>query len=134
MVGELVGEMKTDNAFLLTEALKEKKTESALLLLRNQLDHGEDPIKILGLIAWQFRTLWEVKHYQAQKYGVQKIAEKMGAKPFLVEKAMQYTKNFDLSNLQKGMKCLLETDRKLKTSGKDPQGALETLLLQICSG
>ena len=47
---------------------------------------------------------------------------------------MQYTKNFDLSNLQKGMKCLLETDRKLKTSGKDPQGALETLLLQICSG
>ena len=134
MVGELVGEMKTDNAFLLTEALKEKKTESALLLLRNQLDHGEDPIKILGLIAWQFRTLWEVKHYQAQNYGVQKIAEKMGAKPFLVEKAMQYTKNFDLSNLQKGMKCLLETDRKLKTFGKDPQGALETLLLQICSG
>ena len=134
MVGDLVGDMKVENAFLLTEALKEKKTESALLLLRNQLDHGEDPIKILGLIAWQFRTLWEVKHYQAQKYGVQKIAEKMGAKPFLVEKAMQYTKNFDLSNLQKGMKCLLETDRKLKTSGKDPQGALETLLLQICSG
>jgi len=26
----------------------------------------------------------------------------MGAKPFLVEKAMQYTKNFDRSNLQKG--------------------------------
>ena len=57
MVGDLVGDMKVENAFSLTEALKEKKTEKALLLLQNQLDHGEDPIKILGLIAWQFRTL-----------------------------------------------------------------------------
>jgi DNA polymerase-3 subunit delta len=75
--------------------------------LLNQLDHGEDPIKILGLIAWQYRTLWEVRHYQAQKYRVQKIAEKVGVKPFLVEKAMQYRKNFDRSNLQTGMEYLL---------------------------
>jgi DNA polymerase-3 subunit delta len=134
MVGDLVGDMKVENAFSLTEALKEKKTEKALLLLQNQLDHGEDPIKILGLIAWQFRTLWEVKHYQAQKYGVQKIAEQMGAKPFLVEKALQYTKNFNRSKLQEGMKYLLEADRELKTSGREPRGVLETLLLRICSG
>ena len=133
MVGELVGEMKMENAFLLTEALKEKKAEKALLLLQNQLNQGEDPIKILGLIAWQFRTLWEVKHYQGQKYGVQKIAKQMGAKPFLVEKALQYTKNFNQSKLREGMKCLFEADRELKTSGRDPQGILEVLLLRICS-
>ena len=134
MVGDLVGDIKVENAFSLTEALKEKKTEKALLLLQNQLDHGEDPVKILGLIAWQFRTLWEVKHYQAQKYGVQKIAEQMGAKPFLVEKALQYTKNFNRPQLQEGMKYLLEADRDLKTSGREPRGVLETLLLRICSG
>jgi len=85
-------------------------------------------------LHWQLRTLWEVKYYQAQKYGVQKIAKQMGAKPFLVEKAMQYTKNFNRSNLRKGMKFLFEADRELKTSGRDPQGILETLLLRICSG
>ena len=104
------------------------------MLLQNQLGHGEVPIKILGLISWQFRTLWEVKHYQAQKYGVQKIAEQMGAKPFLVEKALQYTKKFNRSQLQEGMKYLLEADRELKTSGREPRGVLETLLLRICSG
>ena len=101
--------------------------------MQKQLGQGEDPIKILGLIAWQFRTLWEVKHYQDEKYGVQKIAKQMGAKPFLVEKAMQYTKNFNKSQLRQGMKCLFEADRELKTSGRDPQGILETLLLRICS-
>lgn len=134
MVGELVGEIKMENAFALTEALKEKKTEKALRLLKNQLDHGEDPVKILGLIAWQFRTLWEVKHYQAQKLGARKIAEQMGAKPFLVEKALQYTKNFSRSTLKNGIKSLFEADRELKTSGKDPQGILESLLLRLCSG
>ncbi len=134
MVAEVVGEIKTENAFLLTEAITEKNAEKALLLLQNQLCHGVDPIKILGLIAWQFRTLWEVKHYQTQKYGIQKIATQMGAKPFLVEKAMQYTKNFNRSQLSESMKFLFEADRELKTSGRDPQGTLETLLLRICSG
>ena len=134
MVGELVGEMKMENAFLLTEALKAKKTEKALLLLQNQLDQGEDPIKILGLIAWQFRTLWEVKHYQGQKYGVQKIAKQMGVKPFLVEKALQYTTNFNQSKLREVMKCLSEADQEFKTSGRDPQGIFGALLLRICSG
>jgi len=50
--------------------------------LQKQLGQGEDPIKILGLIAWQFRTLWEVKHYQDEKYGVQKIAKQMGVNHF----------------------------------------------------
>ena len=134
MVAELVGEIKMENAFALTEALKEKKSEKALRLLQNQLDHGEDPVKILGLIAWQFRTLWEVKHYQAQKLGARKIAELMGVKPFLVEKAVQYTKNFNRATLRNGIKSLFEADRELKTSGKDPQGILESLLLRLCSG
>ena len=133
MVGELVGEIKMENAFALTEALKEKKTQKALCLLRNQLAHGEDPLKILGLIAWQYRTLWEVKFYQTQKFEVRKIAEQMGAKPFLIEKALQYTKNFNRVALRNGIKSLFLADQELKTSGRNPQGILESLLLKLCS-
>ena len=134
MVAELVGEIKMENAFALTEALKERRSEKALLLLRNQLDHGEEPLKILGLIAWQFRTLWEVKCHEARKLGPKKIAELMGAKPFMVEKALQHTKNFSQETLKNGLKNLFEADLELKTSGKDPQGVLESLLLKLCLG
>ena len=133
MVGELVGEIKMENAFALTEAIKMKRADKALNLLHNQLEHGEEPVKILGLIAWQFRVLWEVKYYQTQKFGAQKIANQMGAKLFLIEKALQYTKNFNPEKLKEGMKYLFEADRDLKTSGKDPQGILESLLLRLCS-
>jgi DNA polymerase-3 subunit delta len=134
MVGELVGEIKMENAFSLTEAIKIKRADKALNLLHNQLEHGEEPVKILGLIAWQLRMLWEVKYYQTQKFGAQKIANQMGSKLFLIEKALQHTKNFNSEKLKEGMKYLFEADRELKTSGKDPQGILESLLLRLCSG
>ena len=132
MVGELVGEIKMENVFALTEALKEKKSDKALRLLKNQLDHGEDPIKVLGLIAWQYRTLWEVSYYQAKKLGVREIAKKIGANPFLVEKALQHTQNFNQATLKNGIKSLFEADRELKTSGKDYEGTMEYLLLKLC--
>jgi DNA polymerase III delta subunit len=58
----------------------------------------------------------------------------MGAKLFSIEKALQYTKNFNSEKLKEGMKHLFETDRELKTSGKYPQRIFESLLLRLCSG
>jgi len=51
IIGSMVGEIKMENAFALTEAIKMKRADKALNLLHNQLEHGEEPVKILGLIA-----------------------------------------------------------------------------------
>jgi len=130
----VVGDIKLQNPFALTEALKDKNAEKALLLLHNQLDHGEEPLKILGTIVWQFRIIWEVKNYQAQKIPSFKIAQEMGTKPFLVEKALKHTQNFSRQELTRNFKNLTEADRDLKTSGQSPQGVLESLILKLCSG
>lgn len=129
----VVGDIKLQNPFALTEALKEKDAEKAFLLLHNQLDHGEEPLKILGTIVWQFRVIWEVKHYQTQKLPAFKIAQEMGAKPFLVEKALKHTQNFSRQELTQNFKNLTQADRELKTSGQSPQGILESLILKLCS-
>ena len=133
-VAKVVGAIRMENVFALTEALKEKNTEKALALLRNQLEHGEEPVKILGMVAWQLRTIWEVKSYQDKKIPAGKIAQEMGAKPFMIEKAMRHTKNFSVAQLKRGFENLFQADRELKTTGKDPEGVLETLVLRLCSG
>lgn len=133
-VMEMVGDVKLENAFALTEALKERNAEKAIRLLHNQLDHGEDPIKILGTVVWQFRVIWEVKHYRSQKLPTAKIAQEMGAKPFLVEKAVKYTDNFTQQDLASSFASLTQADRELKSSGNSPQGILEALVLKLCCG
>lgn len=130
----MVGDIKQENPFALTEALKEKNAQQALALLHNQLGHGEEPLKILGTIVWQLRVIWEVKTYQAQKLPPQKIAEAMGAKPFMVEKAMKHTRNFSHGELIRSFKGLVQADRLLKTTGQSAQGILESLILSLCAG
>lgn len=130
---EVVGESKLENVFAMTDALNAKNVGQAIRLLRNQMDHGEEPVKILGMIIWQFRTIWTVKHYQEKKILPRLIAEKMGARPFMVEKALQYTRNFTRQHLRNCFKYFFWADRELKTTGKNPEGILEALVLKLCS-
>jgi len=130
-VAEVVGESKLENVFALTDALKTKNLEKALYLLSNQVDHGEEPIKILGTIAWQFRVIWEVKHHQSKNLSSGQIAKVMGANPFVVNKALQHTRRFSTQQLRKGYLELARADRSLKSTALDPKGVMQTLVLNL---
>ncbi|MGV7220709.1 MAG: DNA polymerase III subunit delta [Nitrospinales bacterium] len=127
-----VGETKLENVFAMTDALNAKNTEKALKLLHNQLHHGEEPIKIMGTIIWQLRMIWTVKHFQDKKIPSQQIAREAGGHPFVIEKAMKYTRNFSRSHLRNCFRNLFLADRELKTSAKNPEGIMETLVMKLC--
>ena len=129
----VVGETRLENVFDLTDALKAKNPVRALSILRNHLEHGEQPVKLLGMIAWQFRLIWEVKHHQTTGTPPSRIAQKMGIAPFQAEQALRYTGKFSEGHLREGFRSLFQADRELKGSGKAPKGILETLVLRLCS-
>jgi DNA polymerase-3 subunit delta len=131
-VSEVVGESKLENVFALTDALGAKNPEKALHLLINQINHGEEPIKILGTIAWQFRTIWEVKHYQNKKLPSGQIAKAMGANPYVVDKALKHTGLFSTQQLRNGYSELVKADRSLKSTSQDPLAVLQSLILNLC--
>jgi DNA polymerase III subunit delta len=130
-VAEVVGESKQENVFALTDALKTKNPEKALHLLHNQIDHGEEPIKILGTIAWQFRMIWEVKHYQKKNLPPSQIAKVMGANPYVVDKAAQHTGRFSTQQLRNGYLELAKADRSLKSTTQNPLAVMQTLILNL---
>lgn len=132
-VREVVGETRLANVWDMTDALKSKNTALALKVLRNQLDHGEEPVKLLGTIAWQFRMIWEVKHHQTTGTPPSQIARKMGVAPFQAEQALRHTGKFSEGQLREGFRSLFRADRELKGSGKSPEGILETLVMRLCS-
>ncbi len=132
-VAQLVGELKMESAFILIEALKEKKLETALRILKNNIKHGEEPIKTLGLITWQFRTIWEVKCGLSRRWSIAETANKMGTKPFMVEKAAASARKYSDKELENSFKYLRQADRELKSTGKNPEGIMENLLWNLCS-
>ncbi len=130
---ESVVESKLENVFAMTDALNTKNAQKALRLLHNQIDYGEETVKVLGTIIWQLRMIWTVKHYQGEKIPARQIAKEAGGHPFAIEKALQYTQNFSRRHLRQCFKNLFLADRELKASGKNPEGVLETLVLKLCS-
>jgi DNA polymerase-3 subunit delta len=132
-VMEVVGETRLEKIFDLTDALKAKNPAKALRILRNHLQHGEQPVQLLGMIAWQFRLIWEVKHHQTTGTPPSRIAQKMGVAPFMAEQAIRHTGKFSEKQLREGFRSLFKADRELKGSGKTPEGILETLVLNLCS-
>jgi DNA polymerase-3 subunit delta len=124
-VMEVVGETRLEKIFDLTDALKAKNPAKALRILRNH--------QLLGMIAWQFRLIWEVKHHQTTGTPPSRIAQKMGVAPFMAEQAIRHTGKFSERQLREGFRSLFKADRELKGSGKTPEGILETLVLSLCS-
>ena len=112
--------------------MKTKNPETALRLLNNQIDHGEEPIKILGTIAWQLRIIWEVKYYQKKNMPSSQIAKAMGANPYVVDKALQHTGRFSTKQLRTGYLELAKADRSLKSTSQDPLAVMQTLVLNLC--
>ena len=133
LAGDVVGAFKLENVFNLTDALKSKNLGKALWLLANQLKHGEEPLKILGAIIWQFRFIWEVRHHMLRQLPAAQIARAMGSRPFVVEKAMPFAKAFSQQELRKNFEDLSHADRELKTTGREPDRVLEGLILKLCS-
>ena len=87
----------------------------------------------MGTIAWQFRVIWEVKHYQQRNIPSGQIATAMGANPFVVEKALQHTKKFSTQQLRLSYLQLAQADRRLKSSSQNPFAIMQTLILGLTS-
>jgi len=132
-VREVVGETRQEDWFAITNALQSKNTAQSLRLLRNQLEHGVEPVNLLGSISGQFRLIWEVKHHQTTGTPPSRIAQKMGVHPFRVKQALRYAEKFSERQLREGFRSLFQADRELKGSGKAPEGILEILVLRLCS-
>ena len=128
---EVIGETKQEIIWDLNNALMGKQTERALKLLQNQLDNGVAPEQILGAISTELRTVWEVKNYQEQGHPANQIAKKMGAHPFVVQKALKHTQKFSVQQLRRYHAELVQADRSLKSTSHREE-VMKALILNLC--
>ncbi|HBI04968.1 MAG TPA: DNA polymerase III subunit delta, partial [Paenibacillaceae bacterium] len=75
------------NIFQLVEYAARKDIEKALREYYDLLLNKEEPIKILVLLARQFRILLQIKIMGDRGYSPQQITQSIGLKPFVFKKA-----------------------------------------------
>lgn len=116
--------------FDLVDYIGQKKGEKAIESLRTTLTAGEPPIRVLFMIARQFRLIFQAKVYMQQGTGEKAMAGEMGLHPFVAGKVWRQTSYYSLDALEAAVKLLRDCDLSLK-SGASPSMTLEALILQL---
>lgn len=115
-------------AFKVADAATAGRVADALLLLRQALDTGVEPIPMLAALNMKVRAM-------ARVYGARgssgELASAFGMAPWQVERAQRETRGWNEGDLARAVDLAAETERALKGGSRDPMYALERYVLFI---
>ncbi|MBC2190346.1 DNA polymerase III subunit delta [Listeria booriae] len=130
-VESLVVRSLEQNIFLLLDKMIALDISGALSIYYDLLKQKEEPIKILALIASQFRLLTQIKLLEKQGFSQQQVAQKLKVHPFRVKIGARQAKSFSYEQLTATLERLAEMDFEMKTGYGNKAQKLEWFLFSL---
>lgn len=130
-VQELIAKNIEQDVFTLVEHVVQLRLTEAFTILHELLKRREEPIKIVLLLARQFRMIYRAKDLAMQGYSPAQMSTYLRVPPFVCSLVARQSKQFTEKQLRTILDWLAETDFVLKTGKMDKVLALEMLLLKI---
>ncbi|MFM1651570.1 DNA polymerase III subunit delta [Brevibacillus sp. B_LB10_24] len=121
------------NVFALVEAVVGGQLNEAFRILYDCLKTGEEPIRLLALLARQIRMLLHIKMWAPRGYTQQQLAGMLKVHPYAVKKAMEQARHFDEAGLRRLLGILAEEDFRMKSGQVDKRIALEVFMTQVAA-
>jgi DNA polymerase-3 subunit delta len=128
-VAALVVSEKSATIWEVADFLAARQPRKALEFFERLLREGEEPVAMLGAMAWMYRKLIEATEVRAAN-GFQ-AARALGMRPEQAELAIQCARKISKERLLGGLKALREADDRLKGGVKDPHSVMEFLVWQL---
>ncbi|RSL31538.1 DNA polymerase III subunit delta [Salibacterium salarium] len=115
IVEKLVARTLEDNVFELVDHVVNGRSEKALRIYYDLMKQNEEPIKILALLARQFRMILHVTNLKKTGYSRQKMASQLKLHPYAVKIAEGQAQKYNESMLTNVLKELADADYNIKT-------------------
>jgi DNA polymerase-3 subunit delta len=133
-VEELIGRSAIDTVFDLADATLRKDINDALEINHNLVSlNKKRPQEILGLLAWQFRTLLKAKRLLKGKTSLSRLAGELNVSDFFAKKVAGECSKTSASSIEKKLEFILSTDLAIKRGNvATPEYALELALVNLC--
>jgi DNA polymerase-3 subunit delta len=131
-VVKIVSHSKVDSLFDLTDAIAEKDSVRALLILRQLFELGQSEIGILSLILRHIRVLATIRENHLLGVRGQNLISKAGVPSFFFKKYFQQSQKWSHQSFYNLMKLVALTEKSLKTSPISSNIWLESFIIQSC--
>lgn len=131
-VRALVVSGQRNNVWELADMLTARRRPEALLFLNNLLREGDEPIAIVGALAWAYRKLIEARELPATT-NPYNAARSLGMNPNSAGAALRNAHRFSKKELLLSLVDLAEADSALKSSNPNPRAYMEFLVARLTS-
>lgn len=121
------------DAYNLTDAIGSKNTDQALKVIKRLAVNRSSSLKLLGMVNWHLRRIYEAKELLRQGQNPRQVATTLNVHSFFQDKFMRAVENFSFRQLNEAFKNVLEADFTLKTKKTRSKQILETLVIRLCS-
>ncbi|SFE28543.1 DNA polymerase III subunit delta [Alteribacillus iranensis] len=125
VVDTMIARTLEDNIFDLVDHVVNRRREKAFRVYFDLLKQNEEPIKILNLLARQFRIILHVLRLKQKGYSRQKMASKLKLHPYAVKIAEGQSAHFNERTLAGILSDLADADYAIKTGKIDKSLCLE---------
>src|SRR5688500_16053438 len=125
---------KQDDVFEMTSAAARRDLRGALVQLHRLMDGGTAPEGILPVLAWQIRTLIQVRDMLDRRVSEGRMAEQSGLSDFMIRKSVGQAKQYTMPKLLDIHHKLVELDHAVKTGRAEAEMTLDALVVEMCRG
>jgi DNA polymerase-3 subunit delta len=114
----------------LSEMLATGDRARAMLFLESLLREGEQPVALVGAIAWMFKKLIEAGELPRNTPDYE-VSRKLGMRAKTAEMAMREARRIPRKQLEAGLLELAEADSRLKSGNAGHRAIMEFLLARL---
>lgn len=118
------------NVFEMIDEMVAGRTGRATAMLNELIRQREEPVKIVALLARQFRLLLQSKELSERGVPPQAMAAQLGVPPFVARRVAQQAARYSFPQLSAMLERIAELDYRMKTGKVDKRLGLELLLLR----
>lgn len=120
--------------FALVEALGRRDLPGALQSLQDQAAVGQEPLKLVGLVAWQLQRWLVVRRLLETGASTRQIAGMTGWQPWQIERASTEVSARTAEAIGEALRRCWELDTGAKQGRVLPWMAVEQLVMELCVG
>ena len=132
-VDEICTTQVTNKIFDMVEAVAAKQQKQALDYYYDLLALKVPPMRILYLLARQFKLLMEVKDLSGRGYDKPQIAKTAGLHPFVAGKYIKQCRSFSKEELRSIMEEAANTEEMVKTGRLNDRMSVELFIVKYSS-
>ncbi len=131
-VRKLTPATRAASVFELVDALGGGNGPVAARLMTHALDiDGEPPLRLLGMIAWHYRQLIQLKALQAQGVRAPEVARTLGIFEWKMTGLANQANRHSFARLEQAMERILAADESIKTGKMTDREAMDVLLAEL---